>query len=342
MTYTEDDLRTLLAERSADDPGGPPETATIVRRGRGIRLRRGLTSAVLVGAVTLGAFWMVQRPEPVVTPVTPATRIPLPATAQGMPLVKSVQGEDFHATVPLEKGRKAVLVKCADPKAWVVRMEGNGGVGTVGPCIPETGDQTGPKRTEEVWVLPKDAPVAFMSPGEARKKGCELMCEGKYLATELLRPGVLRKMIAELGPERAPAFAVGVYAGDRILPDTIKDGRFVLGSAHWAETMGAHGRIPIFPVKGGIAQVVKCQDPAAWVFRAYGGERAGLVGRCGEQRTPIWRHPNHPKYVDVWVFPADAPIRGSIDRAEADSLRKKLGPSEGAWAFGVYYESQRD
>ncbi|MFE3454601.1 hypothetical protein ACFXJ8_37330 [Nonomuraea sp. NPDC059194] len=64
-------------------------------------------------------------------------------------------------------------------------------------------------------MLPRDTPVTAMPPSEARKKGCELKCDGKYLATELLKPGVIQKVVAELGAGRAPEFAVGVYAGER-------------------------------------------------------------------------------------------------------------------------------
>ncbi|MEU6780151.1 hypothetical protein ABZ912_13170 [Nonomuraea angiospora] len=79
MNHTEDDLRELLAERTAYGPGGGMDVAEIVRRGRRGRLVRWGAGAALAGAAATVVIWAL--PSPVTTPApAPAAQPVAPET----------------------------------------------------------------------------------------------------------------------------------------------------------------------------------------------------------------------------------------------------------------------
>ncbi|WP_440065222.1 hypothetical protein [Streptosporangium sp. OZ121] len=115
------------------------------------------------------------------------------------------------------------MVVCADPKAVVVIRKDNGN-GSAGACrkdglygyhFDRTISLERPQRLK-VWVLPGD--VVMDPPGRPPNSydGCKVvrkkvgLCDGKYMASELLNPGVIERVFAEI--ERRPGrWAVGVY-----------------------------------------------------------------------------------------------------------------------------------
>ncbi|MFB4282562.1 hypothetical protein ACBJ59_45215 [Nonomuraea sp. MTCD27] len=138
-------------------------------------------------------------------------------------------------------------------------------------------------------------------------------------------------------------------------------------------TMGAARTVTYTPTSHFTGYKVVCDDPRAWVVtkqRLKGGEMGGGAARCGsspaghhdERSTPDgWLE--RPQSLQVWVFPADAPVlemaqaaditcpsfvksREECDeRAALVALRRagvlerlsaQVGERPGRWAVGIY------
>ncbi|MFG6202410.1 hypothetical protein [Nonomuraea sp. JJY05] len=133
------------------------------------------------------------------------------------------------------------------------------------------------------------------------------------------------------------------------------------------ETVGAARTVSFTPTSFSTGFKVVCDDPQAWavtVEKLKGGEKGGAVGRCGE---PAGSHHDElsapadwlkrPQSIQVWVFPADAPVqevaqgvKGCPKKAKLcdetaqllwrpevrERLSAKLGETPGRWAVGVY------
>ncbi|MFD0480270.1 hypothetical protein ACFQ0B_78220 [Nonomuraea thailandensis] len=210
MSYTEEHLRAVLAERVAS---GSPDVQQIVRRGRRIKRRRraGFTLAGLGAAATvfLGVQggWVGTAPVAERRPATASAAPSLPPedmrAVPPAPLIAS----QSSATLPSGKTVKfrplsfftSYTVVCTDPEAWVIiRREGGGG--GVGRCGQKGASSHSSKesvasgwleRTQqiEVWVLPADAPIHDLrrGAGSGLYAGCTVArkdvswCDGKYL-----------------------------------------------------------------------------------------------------------------------------------------------------------------
>ncbi|MER7370358.1 hypothetical protein [Nonomuraea wenchangensis] len=160
-------------------------------------------------------------------------------------------------------------------------------------------------------------------------------------------------------PEPPPTYKVVLFPERFELP-LIHTERF--------STVGAPRTVTFSPVSKYTAYRVVCEDPRAWVvtiIATKSGEPGGTTGRCGE-RGGGGHHDGlsapsgwlkRPQSLEIWVFPADAPIRkvmkpadgcdptgcAEIDQARAlmdpevrDRLAAEVREQPGAWAVGVY------
>lgn len=225
MTYTEEDLRVLLNERTEYGPAGRgPDVAGIVRRGRRRKAIRWTASAALAGAAAIAVYLVVPGgvPEanvarPVVTESTFAS-LDVPITLDGLPQVSRMTvsamgiGEDLVFRPKSTSTR--VMVQCRDRTAWVVADVGDRG-GEVTRCadgkvtitfkaadLPAT--WTRKEQKLHIWVFPSESPICAVPDAE---KG---MCDGRYVAQELLRYEVALDLAATVSTRPGP-WSVGVY-----------------------------------------------------------------------------------------------------------------------------------
>ncbi|MEV4009080.1 hypothetical protein AB0J35_01195 [Nonomuraea angiospora] len=241
MNHTEDDLRELLAERTAYGPGGDMDVAEIVRRGRRGRLARWGAGAALAGAAATVVIWTLPG-----TVTTPAARPAAPPTSSNVASVAPSRVPDPPASIDGLNRLGAVLnqmsatgtdmkfkptsyativvVTCENPESWVVTAVEGGRAGQVTRChggmarhtydrasLPSTwldGSQS-----IRVWVFP---PTELI--GQTSLDGCAVVdnrkgtCNGRYVAQELVRYDVALELAADLGV-RPGAWAAGVYDG---------------------------------------------------------------------------------------------------------------------------------
>ncbi|MFI6293622.1 hypothetical protein ACIBEJ_18670 [Nonomuraea sp. NPDC050790] len=232
MTFTEDDLRALLDERTACAPEGATSVTQIVRRGRRMLMIRWGMGAVLAGAAALVVFLLVpwRGPDPV--QVAAATPSAAPASAAprdsrgmlahepppaldggarrtaGVSSTKSAVGHD------LKLGPKStrVVVRCEEAGAWVV-VSFKGGKGRTGRCDGGEAEfeVNGKGKSVRVWVFPGRAPVVDKPLGSCavaqEEKG---LCDGRYAAAELIRYDVALSLAADLGVQPG-AWSAAVY-----------------------------------------------------------------------------------------------------------------------------------
>ncbi|MFI6535597.1 hypothetical protein ACIBHY_24345 [Nonomuraea sp. NPDC050547] len=228
MTFTEDDLRALLDERTAPAPERATDVTQIVRRGRRMLMIRWGMSAVLAGAAALVAFLLIpgQSPNPDPVPVAAATPSVTPSRtverepsltlggkdrSDGLYSDKSAVGHDLKLTPK----SSTLVVRCEEPGAWVV-LSFKGGADRDGATAPCAGHGTrfevaGKATSVRVWVFPANAPVV-----DRPLKDCVLadkekgLCDGRYAAAELIRYDVALSLAADLGVQ-AGAWSAGVY-----------------------------------------------------------------------------------------------------------------------------------
>ncbi|QYC42507.1 hypothetical protein Nocox_24520 [Nonomuraea coxensis DSM 45129] len=153
-------------------------------------------------------------------------------------------------------------------------------------------------------------------------------------------------------------------------PVVLSTERFELPLIHAERfsTVGVPRTVTFTPASHYTGYKVVCADPRAWVVTVAAtksGEPSGTTGRCGKEgggghhdglSAPSgWL--KRPQSVEVWVFPADAPIRkvmepivgcdrtGCDEKGQAwalanpevrDRLAAEVGEQPGAWAVGVY------
>ncbi|MEV4889918.1 hypothetical protein AB0K48_11075 [Nonomuraea sp. NPDC055795] len=149
--------------------------------------------------------------------------------------------------------------------------------------------------------------------------------------------------------------------------------RFTLSLIHSQRfgTTGVHRTVTFTPTSFSTGYKVVCGDPRAWVVVSgplKGGERGGTYGRCGDGAGGHHDRLSAPsgwlkgrQAVQVWVFPADAPVvkvaeelgrcrqysksATCDERAATVALSRKdvlerllaeVGERPGEWAVGVY------
>ncbi|HEV7933211.1 MAG TPA: hypothetical protein VGP70_13010 [Actinomadura sp.] len=197
MGHSEDDLRTVLSEHGRAHPVREVSHEDVARLGRRMRLRRRIAGAVVTGtcvalaaaALPLAAGRTGSSPaDPLAGPnalagsatsepkLPPALDSSLPIPRGRFPLVHSethsVMGKRVRVTYTPQSVYTMQVVRCADPRAWVVTRETgkNGGTaGSFGRCGNEGAAQyddqsagpgwVGRPQTIEVWVFPSDAPI---------------------------------------------------------------------------------------------------------------------------------------------------------------------------------------
>ncbi|MEV4216702.1 hypothetical protein [Nonomuraea sp. NPDC049725] len=247
MTYTEDELRDLLAELTAYVPGRTADMTRIVRRGRRMLLVRWGVGAALTGAAAAAVLWLLPGPAAVPAPspaaqpsVTgrsggpdapvrdlvigrdhPPARLGDLVSIGGVGADRSAVGNDVKVK-PTSSGTTVVFT-CEDEASWTVSSVN--GAGRVTRCaggqarhtfrageLPR--DWTDRKQSVRVWVFP---PTPLIT--EAALDGCALpekdkgMCDGRYVAGELVRYDVALQLAGELGA-RPGAWMAGVYDVD--------------------------------------------------------------------------------------------------------------------------------
>ncbi|MET8861460.1 hypothetical protein ABZW11_00755 [Nonomuraea sp. NPDC004580] len=161
------------------------------------------------------------------------------------------------------------------------------------------------------------------------------------------------------------------------LPETFRvklgDKDFTLPLLHAERyaTMGVPRTVTFSPTSKDTAHLVVCDDPRAWVVtrsRLKGGEMGGGAGRCGKgsgghhDKLSVpegWLE--RPQKMQIWVFPADAPIERVTAEVKActrdmsesgcavlrrkppllfeevvERLAAEVGERPGRWAVGIY------
>ncbi|MEV4895938.1 hypothetical protein AB0K48_41895 [Nonomuraea sp. NPDC055795] len=226
MTFTEDDLRALLDERTAPAPERPTDMTQIVRRGRRMLMIRWGMSAVLAGAAALVAFLLIPGQSPNPVPVAAATPSGTPSRTVEREPSLTLGGKDRSAALYSDKSAvghdlkltpksSTVEVRCEEPGAWVV-LSFKGGTAGDGATAPCAGNGTrfelaGKATSVRVWVFPAHAPVV-----DRPLKDCVLadkekgLCDGRYAAAELIRYDVALSLAADLGVQPG-AWSAGVY-----------------------------------------------------------------------------------------------------------------------------------
>ncbi|WP_093175279.1 hypothetical protein [Sinosporangium album] len=167
-------------------------------------------------------------------------------------------------------------------------------------------------------------------------------------------------------PEHRPklpgSFLVRLGAKKTVLP---------LVHSQWFEKVGVAQKVTFMPTSFSTGYRVVCDDPRAWVVtsqRLKSGEMGGRAGRCGkwegghhDERSAPSDWLKRPQYLEVWVFPADAPVRevaeavtgcrpittskkcdetaqtaALINPKVRSRLSAKVGEQPGRWAVGIY------
>ncbi|MEU7748467.1 hypothetical protein [Nonomuraea sp. NPDC049158] len=243
MNHTEDDLRELLAERTAYGPGGDMDVAEIVRRGRRGRYARWSVGAVLAGAAATAVVWVlpgaVTAPAPVPAaqfvasagPSSAASALPSrvsdpPATLDGLTriwaVMNSMSATGHDLKVRPTSHATTVAVICANPQSWVVTAVRGSRAGQVSRCQGGMVRHTYNRRSLpsgwlngsqsiRVWVFP---PTELI--GQASLDGCAVAdkrkgtCDGRYAAQELIRYDVALELAADLGA-RPGTWSAAVY-----------------------------------------------------------------------------------------------------------------------------------
>ncbi|GAA4582791.1 hypothetical protein GCM10023194_18510 [Planotetraspora phitsanulokensis] len=240
---TENDLRTVLAERGADGPGRPFHVAEIVKQGRRMRLRKRVAAgATLAGiaAVITGMFGialpLIDRET---TASQPSLRLPasvqMPERMEGalgiLSLIHSEAhpfvGQRVRVTFRPTSDNTGRTIRCADPRDWVLVRTADGG-SEFGRCGARTGAQgsgldtqrfetssgwVGEAQNIDIWVFPADAPVAE-GPTGPQYGNCKVhdpkqgTCDGRFTAKTITTNP--ERLAAVVG--RQPGlWSVGIY-----------------------------------------------------------------------------------------------------------------------------------
>ncbi|MFD1547850.1 hypothetical protein [Nonomuraea guangzhouensis] len=174
-------------------------------------------------------------------------------------------------------------------------------------------------------------------------------------------------MVPSLGAPTAGSTAhVLTGAG---LPQTVTSpqGPLSLLFGRTYQAVGERVRVTFQPTSVYTGFAIKCADPNVWLLVRSVTTPWSVFGRCGvrgsgldiqndeKSVTPDWLRA--PQTLEIWVFPADAPIMGSpsctlADRREGrcdrpwdreavpkmpERLAAELGPQRGStWTVGIY------
>jgi hypothetical protein len=249
MSPTENDLRVLLTER-AEGRDVPVRLDEIVRRGRGVRRRRGAAGTVLAGAAVAAVVAVVIPFASTVSPATPGPDVAQPANSARIEsgpelpekfevrlgaLIKTlslIHSERFETTgsartitftpTGVYTGYKVV---CTDPMLWVLTStslksgENGGSLARCGEIVGTHHDEkSAPEdwltdtQSMKVWVFPADAPI-MDEPASGMRGECApevITCGGRYTTYGLFQGDGADRLAAEMGERLAP-WAVGVY-----------------------------------------------------------------------------------------------------------------------------------
>ncbi|NUW42929.1 hypothetical protein [Nonomuraea rhodomycinica] len=192
--------------------------------------------------------------------------------------------------------------------------------------------------------------------------------------TSLLPPGTQRGEGAAVAQQPADSARV-VTRGPELpgtLPVVLGARKFDLGliQSRRFETVGVARKVTYTPTSVFTGFAVVCEDQRSWVVvsqRGKGGEPTGVSGRCAGSMSghndklsvpSDWL--KRPQSLQVWVFPADAPVRkaaeavtgcrqargarcdeGALSGALANpEVRRRLSAMvrerPGRWAIGIY------
>ncbi|MBB5075371.1 hypothetical protein [Nonomuraea endophytica] len=227
MTFTEDDLRALLDERTAPAPERATDVTQIVRRGRRMLMIRWGMGAALAGAAALVAFLVVpgQSPNADPIPVAAATPSATPSRTPERQPALTLDGKDRSAALASDKSAVGydlkltpkssdLVVRCEEPGAWVaLSFKGGAQKGATARCAGRGTrfELSGKAKSVRVWVFPANAPVV-----DRPLKDCVLvekekgLCDGKYAAAELIRYDVALSLAADLGAQPG-SWSAAVY-----------------------------------------------------------------------------------------------------------------------------------
>lgn len=221
MTYTDDDLRSLLRERSERGPTRGPDVTEIRRQGAWLKAYRWVmgTMGLVVAGTAVLLLWPDAAPAPRTSQVAAAPASSMDPVLGDLPYLDergaidaismggSAVGEDLTATGE----RVRVRVVCKEPRAWVVASgRGEGSVGRCGDGVWTTVIGGSPGKVR-VWVFPPDAAIT-----EADPRACTIYdadagtCDGRYRAADLLRYDVALELAADLGAKPG-SWRAGVY-----------------------------------------------------------------------------------------------------------------------------------
>ena len=210
------------------------------------------------------------------------------------------------------------------------------------------------------------------------------MTAGAALALAVSAAGLANTLL--IGPRAADQAAVAQRpAGSARVEPELKipeEFKVVLGATRFdlslihSEQFGTRGgtrTVTYTPTSYFTGYKVVCDDPRAWVVtkqRLKGGEMGGGAARCGssqaghhDERSAPDGWLERPQSLQVWVFPADAPVREMAqaadircpsfvesreecdERAALVALRRagvlerlsaEVGERPGRWAVGIY------
>ncbi|NRQ31539.1 hypothetical protein HII36_06740 [Nonomuraea sp. NN258] len=251
MTYTEEDLRELLTERTALGPGRSVSIAMIRRRGRRVKAARWAAGVALAGAAAAVVVWALpatvptNAPAPAAQPsaagstTTSATtsasasrkpvdpRGPLPKTFGDLVNIGGAGSDRSAVSVPVTveptSHLTTVSVSCTDPGGWVVTQVKNSSAAKVTDCAGGRvehryaksalpPDWTSKPQIIRVWVFPATSLVERVSLAD-----CEVpdkvkgTCNGRFAVEELTRFEVTIGLGAELGGVQPGAWSAAVF-----------------------------------------------------------------------------------------------------------------------------------
>ncbi|MEU4227608.1 hypothetical protein AB0F17_25225 [Nonomuraea sp. NPDC026600] len=223
---------------------------------------------------------------------------------------------------------------------------------------------------------------AIVRRGRRIRRTRRALTAGSAMAVAVTAVGLVNGLLA--GPPRADNTSAAQRAADSAqvdpgpkLPTSFpvvlgaKKFDLPLMSSQRFETMGVGRTVTFTPTSFYTGYKVVCDDPQAWVVTAEklkGGELGGAIGQCkdssgghhDELSAPTdWL--KHPQSLQIWVFPADAPIwevaktvkeckptpksegcdKDTVSRIlrhpeVRERLSAEVGERPGSWAVGVY------
>ncbi|MFD1538983.1 hypothetical protein [Nonomuraea guangzhouensis] len=223
---------------------------------------------------------------------------------------------------------------------------------------------------------------AIVRRGRRIRRTRRALTAGSAMAVAVVAAGLVNGLLA--GPPKAdrtsvanrPADSAQVDPGPKLpasYPVRLGAEKFDLPLIHSQrfETTGVGRTVTFTPTSFSTGYTVVCDDPQAWVIikgKGKGGEPNGVAARCGvsvgghnDQLSAPADWLKHPQSLQIWVFPADAPISEAaktvkdcqppLTPKECDEsavtqvlwqpevrerLSAEVGERPGSWAVGIY------